>query len=777
MKRLEVYPTGRAIRHRQEILRAQEGFVPELMTIGEFEQRAIIGEEGLFADAMQRRLLMREATHFEGFDRLRLEMKGVRFLKHSDALLRFFEELRAEGVSFEQLKEADTHAEYLEQIELLEQLLERYRSLLQAKGLSDRIFLPDHYRLNRGFLQNYAHITLHIEGYLTRFELSLFEAIAQLCDVEIIYETSPFTEKMQRRFEAPGVILPSMHRCRFALGEKRLIEAEPLDTAIDAKVIAVKERIEQIAALLIEVQRMVDRGIAPEKIAVVLPDESFKSLLIRYDPMHNFNFAMGGDFTQTPYYLRLEALYRYLHEREPVDAAILERYGISVQSLQEIAPTGSVTQAAFISFLQALELWECKEGDRYFEEARARFVAVTETMRFTLSLWLYLWKEQLSTLRIDDVHGGKITVMGLLETRASHFDGVIVVDFNEGVVPTTTSKDRFLNSRVRRHAGLPSRQEREALQKHYYWQLLRNAKEAVILYSLSDNRSASRFLYELGLEERKVSRLPLSLLYPKQTMHAGEIVPNEVAFEAKTMQWSPSKFKCFLGCKRQFYYRYIARIPPKEEEEPNEGTLMHGVLQTLYTDTPCFEEEKAFLQALDAALEQYFIGDDAKTLFQKHLMREKLAGYAAQEVEHFKEGWRVEALEKQIEGEIGGLYFKGRCDRIDRRGESVILIDYKSREIKAAQKPKSVESLIDFQMSIYRLLLSKEQRDVACYFVQPFQKPAYTPLAAPEEKETRLLTLIEQIAAMQRFVPEKCENLSYCTYCDYRLACERGEYL
>ena len=777
MKRLEVYPTGRAIRHRQEILRTQEGFAPELMTIGEFEQRAVIGDSGIFADAMQRRLLMREAARFEGFERLRLEMKGVRFLKHSDALLRFFEELSAEGVGFAQLKEADTHAEYLEQIELLEKLYERYGLLLQAKGLSDRIFLPERYRLNRAFLQNYAHITLHIEGYLTRFELSLFEEIAQHCDVEIVYETSPFTEKMQRRFEALGIALPSNHRCRFSLRQKERIETEPLDTAIKAKVIAVKERIEQIAALLIEVQRMVDRGIAPEKIAVVLPDESFKSLLMRYDLMHNFNFAMGGDFTQTSYYLRIEALYRYLHEREPMDATILERYGISVQSLQEIAPTGSVTQAAFISLLQALELWECKEADRYFEEARTRFVAVTEAMRFALPLWLYLWKEQLSTLRIDDVHGGKITVMGLLETRASLFDGVIVVDFNEGVVPTTTSKDRFLNSRVRHHAGLPSRQEREALQKHYYWQLLRNAKEATILYSLADSRSTSRFLYELGLEERKTLRMPMSLLYPARASQTAELIPHEVAFSPTSILWSPSKFKCFLGCKRQFYYRYIARIPPKEKEELDEGTLLHRLLQTLYAHTPYHDDEKAFWQAFDAALEQHFAGDDAKTLFQKHLMREKLSGFAAQEIAHFKEGWRVEALEKPIEGQIGGLRFKGRCDRIDRRGKSVMLIDYKSGEIGKAQKPKSVEHLIDFQMSIYRLLLSKEQGEVACYFVQPFKKPAYTPLAAPEEKEARLLTLIEEIAAMRSFVPEKCEDLSYCTYCDYRLACERGEYL
>ena len=50
---------------------------------------------------------------------------------------------------------------------------------------------------------------------------------------------------------------------------------------------------------------------------------------------------------------------------------------------------------------------------------------------------------------MDDVRGGKVTVMGVLETRGVRFEAVVIVDFNEGVVPATSSKDQFLNSQVR----------------------------------------------------------------------------------------------------------------------------------------------------------------------------------------------------------------------------------------------------------------------------------------------------------------------------------------
>ena len=88
--------------------------------------------------------------------------------------------------------------------------------------------------------------------------------------------------------------------------------------------------------------------------------------------------------------------------------------------------------------------------------------------------------QRLSDIRIDDVGGGKVTVMGLLETRGVAFRGVIIVDFNEGYVPRISEKDLFLNSTIREHSGLPTGADRQDLQKHYYYQLI-HAAEAVAI--------------------------------------------------------------------------------------------------------------------------------------------------------------------------------------------------------------------------------------------------------------------------------------------------------
>jgi len=49
--------------------------------------------------------------------------------------------------------------------------------------------------------------------------------------------------------------------------------------------------------------------------------------------------------------------------------------------------------------------------------------------------FIKLFTTELSGITVDDVSGGKITVLGILETRAVDFDGIIVIDFNDQKIP------------------------------------------------------------------------------------------------------------------------------------------------------------------------------------------------------------------------------------------------------------------------------------------------------------------------------------------------------
>ncbi len=136
MKTLYIYPTARAIRNRYKELQEHNALLPTFMRIDEFEKRAIILPELKMVDSLQRVLLLQRATRFDAFKKLRISRELVKFFTRSDSILKFFEELIYEGVNFSDLIEGDSYAEFGEHIEVLEELLEGYRIILEERGLT-----------------------------------------------------------------------------------------------------------------------------------------------------------------------------------------------------------------------------------------------------------------------------------------------------------------------------------------------------------------------------------------------------------------------------------------------------------------------------------------------------------------------------------------------------------------------------------------------------------------------------------------------------------------
>ena len=155
MNQLHIYPTSRALRTVSQHHKEQEGFLPTLMRMDEFEQRAILLENSIQIDPLQRILFLREAAAFEAFEDLNIDLSLVRFFTKSDALFKFFEELAAEKIDFGTLSEADAYAEFATHLEILERLLKNYKTLLEKRGYTDKAFIPDSYRLNKGFVKAY----------------------------------------------------------------------------------------------------------------------------------------------------------------------------------------------------------------------------------------------------------------------------------------------------------------------------------------------------------------------------------------------------------------------------------------------------------------------------------------------------------------------------------------------------------------------------------------------------------------------------------------------
>ena len=785
MNQLHIYPTSRALRTVSSQHKEQNGFLPALMRMDEFEHRAILIENKIQIDPLQRILLLREAASFQAFADLKLNLELVRFFTKSDALFKFFEELAGEQISFEVLAQADAYAEFETHLAILEKLLENYQSLLDAQGFTDKTFIPDSYRINEGFLQSYETIEIHLEGYLSHFELELIEKIATITQLIIHYTTSKFNVKMQERFESMGIHLLNNKHMSFSMTDKKVLTSNSNDANINAKLFSVEEREEQIAVAFTQIEKMIASGIVPQEIVLILPDESFKEHFTLFDMHNNLNFAMGYDYSSGRIYKSLEALYGHWQSFDGNSKYLLERYGLNLEEIEKLSVTKRSKVDVFFSVMDELGLLDCplvegEKKDKYNErvyEKYLHFLKIFETQELSQKEWLFLWLKALSKITIDDVRGGMITVMGVLETRGVSFEGVVIVDFNEGIVPATSSKDQFLNSSVRAFASLPTKNDRESLQKQYYKHLLEQAKEAVILYSTSDNKLPSKFLYELGLDSTAQTQAQFNLLYDQPSQLITEDDPTVDNFDAHAIVWSASRLKTYLECKRKYYYRYIQKKQAKKDDELNEGLFLHSLLEHLYKEKNSYESKEEMQKNIDILLDTLLPFDDAKIAYKKLLWKEKLKGFVEAQIEHFNAGWKVVEREVEVQGNIGGLRFKGRIDRIDQEAMHTLVLDYKSGQTKEANKTKNLEKLTDFQMSIYQQILQSKYQNINLSFLKIFENGEVEEITVLEEKNELLAQHIIDLKQTKSFIAEKCEDLQKCKYCEFTLMCERGEYL
>ena len=310
--KLFVFPTARSLREYKDKLLSIDQFLPKLLTIDEFEKRAVIVKNKKSIDKDTRVIILRKATDFKDFKKLNIENEFFSFLNSSNYFFRFFEEISLEGVDIKTLQEKDIYAEYIEHLLILEQLKNRYIKELDKEGYFDKINLRDSYEINQEYLKNFETIEIFLEGFLTRFETDLFEKISKITKLIIHFKTNRYNKKMQERFKDLGFRLSNNKSYVLDFTNKEIKEENELIYDFDISYCSFTSRIMQIFYIKKKIYDFINDGIAPQDIAVILPDESFKSSLNLFDEINNLNFAMGFDFKDTKFYKSLQFFENFL---------------------------------------------------------------------------------------------------------------------------------------------------------------------------------------------------------------------------------------------------------------------------------------------------------------------------------------------------------------------------------------------------------------------------------------------------------------------------------
>jgi ATP-dependent helicase/nuclease subunit B len=294
-----------------------------------------------------------------------------------------------------------------------------------------------------------------------------------------------------------------------------------------------------------------------------------------------------------------------------------------------------------------------------------------------------------------------LQVLGLLETRNLKFDRVFVLDANEDVISGIRKEDSLFPHSVRQELGLPDYRDRTDLTAYYLDVLLKGATEAHLFYVQNDRKERSRLVERLIWEKQKAKQkvdeeINISTISYAITLE--NRMPLPIPKDQKSLSFlqefpfSATSLDRYLRCPLSFYYHYILGLNPKDEvpeeiEGQELGKLVHTCLHAFFETR---RGRKLLKGDIDTAEMQAIVDDMfSKTYGEEasgslYLVRRQVRHHLFDFMVRYQipllqeKDITVLALEQTVGAEWEGFRLRGRIDRVEKRNNDTIIIDYKT---------------------------------------------------------------------------------------------------
>ncbi|MDN5042591.1 PD-(D/E)XK nuclease family protein [Aliarcobacter butzleri] len=753
--------------------------MPFILTIDEFLKKSISLSNLKYCEEEHRVLFLNEAIKNIDIKKLGISDNFTKFLKQSDYIYRFFLELASEKVEIEEIQNVDTYDFYLEHLEILKAIKKKYIEILENNSYVDKINLDKHYEINKNFLDKFQDIELHFEGYFTKVEFEIVEKISQRIDTKIIFYSNFYNQKSLEVFKNLNINLKIDYKYKIDLTNKIIIDEEEIKSLLESyEIKGFSSRLNQIAYIKSCIEKSVLNGVNPKDIALVLPDESFVSSIELFDDERYFNYAMGKSIKNKELYQISNAIYLYLNEDEEKNISNISYLKIDKEFIDKsIKPFWNkvTNKELFVSITDFIKQKEknIELIEKYDELLYKLNITLFSNENKILLKDVYkIFLQKLSSITLDDINSGKITVLGLLETRAVSFDTVIACDFNESYIPKISVKDKFLSTRLKQLANLPTQFDRESLQKYYYKRLISSSKNVFISYVNSETNQISRFaneLFEKNIVTDTNDSFYKHILYDNHKIsYFDEDIISKI--DLTKFIWSATSFKNFLECKRRFYLQYILKInehtislKPKGYEL---GDIIHSILEDYYSKDNKNSIEELFLK--------YKSSNPFLTL-NLEVWKKKLLNFYEFDKQRLINR-EIIMIEKEFNCFFNNINIKGIIDRVDKFEDNYEVIDYKTSSTLSVDTLKTYEKSVDFQLEFYHIALQQlfKNSNIKAFYYD-LNECLLKEEVAIQEKLELLSSKFDELKELSKneinFL--KCEDKSNCLYCAYKIICNR----
>ncbi|MGM0519984.1 MAG: PD-(D/E)XK nuclease family protein [Campylobacterota bacterium] len=784
-QKLYVFPTSRAIRNFLEEKKGENSLLPFTLTIDEFFKKSTYVPNRKYCDEEQKFLLLNEAIKDVDIKRLGISNTFSSFLKQHEYIYRFFIELSSEKVDIDSIKNIDTYDYYSEHLDILNQIRINYLNILDKKEYVDKINFSHFYKINRTFLDKFSQIELVFEGYFTKVEFDIIDEISNYKDMIIKFVSNEYNQKSLEVFKNffPEKIELNKNYTFDLTNKVILNKEEHINENISFNIKAFSTRTNQIAFIKKSIQECVQMGVNPSNIAVVLPDEKFAQMIELYDYENYFNFAMGKSIKNSKLYQSIKAITAYINEKELKNIKTLEFFKIDKNRVDEFiikSLNKKCTKEIFDSIIDYFKEFETNGEllEKYDEMVyKLKNLIFSLDTNLTVKEFMKVFTQKIENISLDDVNSGKITVLGLLETRANRFDAVIICDFNEEFIPKASIKDKFLSTKIKELTNLPTSKDRQLLQKYYYKKLIESSKHLFISFVKSDSSTISRFAAELfnikDIDTNVYDEQYKEILYYNHKLkHFNEDIVEKI--DLLNFTWSASALKTYLQCKRSFYLNYILKIKEHEvslKPKPYElGSIIHKILEEYY------KQDINSYDKLNELFVKYRSENPFLTL-QLEIWKQKLKEFYEYE-KHRLSNIKIMKLEEKFNLDFDGFKLTGVIDRIDfnTSTKKYEVIDYKTSSNLKVDSLRNYDKAVDFQLEFYYLATSElyNSSNIDVYYYDLYNTKLIEELACDKKLELLVSKLDEIKKLSNSYINfEKTQHKSICNFCAYKTICNR----
>ncbi len=782
-KTLLVFPSSRSIRDYISKSQTQDILLPSIVSIDEFFKKSFYFKNKKYIDEEEKFLYLKEAVIDVKLYKLGISSSFSAFLKQSYYIYRFFLELASEKINIDMLLKYDTYEYYAEHLQILKNIRTKYMDILDTNNAIDKLNIDKHAILNTKYINKFLEIEIYFEGYFTKQEFDFIQMISKIKLLKINFISSKYNQKSIEKFTDLNLSFNLNCEYKIDFTNKILLESKKIESKIkkfDIK--AFSSRINQIAYIKKSIINSINNGIEASDIVLVLPDEKFVNLLKLFDYEKYFNFAMGLNIFNTKLFKIIEAIHLFISENEIKNKNNIEFLNLDIDTINNLFINNWNKTLTIKIFKEICQYFISLETNKELIQKFSEIVYKLNKIFFSFKNDILLkdaYKilfQQVSTITLDDVSSGKITVLGLLECRKVSFDTVIICDFNEHLIPKKNIKDKFLSTSLKQAVNLPTSYDRENLQKYYYDRLINQAQEVYISYVKNDTNQISRFANELFFQynnlinnDKTYDDIYKHVLYTHNTLyHFDKDIILDIDLSKNV--WSASSLKCFLECKRKYYLKYIAivkehdiSLKPKAYEL---GNIVHKALELYYKqDILTFEKLKQIFDNIK--IQNTFLILDLE-VFKKNLYK-----FFNKETDLFKQGRTIVTLEKSFSFKYRNIKIKGTIDRIDKVNNIYEVIDYKTSSSLKVDTKRTYEKSSDFQLEFYYIATSLlyNTNDIKAYYydLNNIKLLEETQLGIKID----LLNKIFEELETKKVNFNKCEDKIRCVYCSYTHICNR----